>query len=668
MSTQQGSYNTYIGARYVPIFSGQWDNTKSYEPLVIVEYQGNSYTSKTYVPVGADINNTDFWALTGNYNAQVEAYRQEVVELKNNGYVYLPAYRVNIIGDNATDNSTAFNALTINDNVGLKKGVYKILENTTIDANIQIANGAIIDVPSNITLTVNGFIEAGIYQIFQGTGNIILNGNSKSFVEWFGAIGNGVNDDIISIQKAINAYPNGNGNILFQPNKKYIVSDEIELNKSFMKLSCSIPHARQINPLIISSSLTKNVIHIYGNPSGDFGGDNEGTELNGLTISRKTMGVLNSNTILVENSLQVTLKECGFSMSQYGLHIQSQNGVKILNCHGTVGGEIAGQEIAGIFVDGSVKGNTGILIDQYLFYGYGSENSIQYAYKDKSSDTQAGDRRLFNIECAGTIDYGIYYETNGGFSMDTMLNFLTMDSVKKAGVFIKTNSPLDWQQFHIDNVWLRLDNVNSKGIYIEKYPNVNISNIHINPAYSSSDKNTYGLHLNISQNCVVNNFIVTGEPTLKLIQMDSPNRIRINNVVCPQDSSIYVNNGVSTVVENVTIGGNVVIENSDGFTYKHNCLEKNMQPVIGVDYIKLYPNVSNSGAGQTVQFNANLVGTEPFEKGVIWKVAGSRSTTTNISTTGLLSIGSDETEKTLFVICTSVSNSDVYQIAIVNIY
>ncbi len=79
MSTQQGSYNTYIGARYVPIFDGQWSNTKAYEPLVIVEYQGNSYTSKTYVPIGADINNTDYWALTGNYNAQVEAYRQEVL-------------------------------------------------------------------------------------------------------------------------------------------------------------------------------------------------------------------------------------------------------------------------------------------------------------------------------------------------------------------------------------------------------------------------------------------------------------------------------------------------------------------------------------------------------------------------------------------------------------
>lgn len=69
----------YIGARYVPLFAdpADWDNTKTYEPLTIVLHEGNSYTSRQYVPTGIDITNTDFWALTGNYNAQIEAYRAE---------------------------------------------------------------------------------------------------------------------------------------------------------------------------------------------------------------------------------------------------------------------------------------------------------------------------------------------------------------------------------------------------------------------------------------------------------------------------------------------------------------------------------------------------------------------------------------------------------------
>lgn len=71
----------YVGARYVPLFADplQWSNTRTYEPLTIVVNQGNSYTSRQFVPTGIDISNEDFWALTGNYNAQVEQYRQEVL-------------------------------------------------------------------------------------------------------------------------------------------------------------------------------------------------------------------------------------------------------------------------------------------------------------------------------------------------------------------------------------------------------------------------------------------------------------------------------------------------------------------------------------------------------------------------------------------------------------
>lgn len=68
----------YIGARYVPLFMGQWDITVDYEALCVVQYQGDSYTSRQPVPAGTDIFNEEYWLESGNYNAQVEAYRQEV--------------------------------------------------------------------------------------------------------------------------------------------------------------------------------------------------------------------------------------------------------------------------------------------------------------------------------------------------------------------------------------------------------------------------------------------------------------------------------------------------------------------------------------------------------------------------------------------------------------
>lgn len=80
----------YIGARYVPkLYDGtnetEWDANVTYEPLTIVTYLGNSYTSKKAVPagVGNPIDNPTYWASTGNYNAQVEQYRQDTVKVAN---------------------------------------------------------------------------------------------------------------------------------------------------------------------------------------------------------------------------------------------------------------------------------------------------------------------------------------------------------------------------------------------------------------------------------------------------------------------------------------------------------------------------------------------------------------------------------------------------------
>lgn len=79
------SVREYIGARYVPVFAepAEWTNERTYEPLTIVLHEGNSYTSRQYVPAGIDIANETFWAETGNYNAQVEAYRQEVLRYED---------------------------------------------------------------------------------------------------------------------------------------------------------------------------------------------------------------------------------------------------------------------------------------------------------------------------------------------------------------------------------------------------------------------------------------------------------------------------------------------------------------------------------------------------------------------------------------------------------
>lgn len=170
---------TYTGARYVPLFAdpAQWDNTRAYEPLTIVLNQGNSYTSKTFVPVGVDIGNEDYWALTGNYNAQVEAYRQEVEKLKKYSIA-----QVDVLDDAKTMDLTNVNYLktlgyySINDG---GEGLYKISL-----LNGETDNGGSIIICGNYVLK----LIAPYYKLKQ-----------------FGAVGDGVTNDTEKLTNAINA-------------------------------------------------------------------------------------------------------------------------------------------------------------------------------------------------------------------------------------------------------------------------------------------------------------------------------------------------------------------------------------------------------------------------------------------------------------------------------
>ena len=81
-SIQVGNYNTYVGARYVPLIAGEWDANKNYEPLTVVINQGNSYTSAQYVPKGVPLQeNGPYWFKTGNFNGQVSSLEARIEEL-----------------------------------------------------------------------------------------------------------------------------------------------------------------------------------------------------------------------------------------------------------------------------------------------------------------------------------------------------------------------------------------------------------------------------------------------------------------------------------------------------------------------------------------------------------------------------------------------------------
>ena len=146
----------YIGARYVPKFADPvtWNKALSYEAMTIVTYLGNSFTSKKPVPAGIEIDNSEYWVNTGNYNAQIEEYRQSVIHLENSlsainatnppsGYTALSA-------DNA-DNSAALQTLVDNfECVFIPAGNYTLANTVTITNNTKIiGNGTLVRAAGN---------------------------------------------------------------------------------------------------------------------------------------------------------------------------------------------------------------------------------------------------------------------------------------------------------------------------------------------------------------------------------------------------------------------------------------------------------------------------------------------------------------------------------------
>lgn len=75
--------NVYKGKRYIPKHCGVWDIKKEYESLSVVLWRGNSYTSKKDVPKNTNIDNEDYWVLSGIFNEQLELYRSDVKKFDN---------------------------------------------------------------------------------------------------------------------------------------------------------------------------------------------------------------------------------------------------------------------------------------------------------------------------------------------------------------------------------------------------------------------------------------------------------------------------------------------------------------------------------------------------------------------------------------------------------
>lgn len=249
----------YIGARYVPLIADpiEWSNQKEYEPLTIVLYKGNSYTSRQFVPKGIDISNTEFWANTGNYNAQVEQYRQEVNHVK--------------VTVQELANKTAYSFDSVDDMVKYDLPVGTIAITASFHKNTNIGGGIYIIGTS----TANGF---DIIQLDNGNSAQLITDNQIE-IDKLGCTPGADASDAINF--AIDKYD------YVVANGSYICNKTIDFKKS-------------------EKHFEFNAIESTADVAIDFGGYNnvlKGTSLTAPKVAVRTCEYLNTETSEISISL-----------------------------------------------------------------------------------------------------------------------------------------------------------------------------------------------------------------------------------------------------------------------------------------------------------------------------------------------------------------------------
>lgn len=136
----------YVGARYLPILGRrgedtiEWDNGAPYEQLTIVMHNNDTYTSRRYVPTGAEITDTRYWARTASFNAQVEQYRQEALHAVE-------------VAEDAMD--------LARDAMDLAEGAIDLVKTNVRSFDTVTDMQAVTDLAAGMTCHTNGFHTAG---------------------------------------------------------------------------------------------------------------------------------------------------------------------------------------------------------------------------------------------------------------------------------------------------------------------------------------------------------------------------------------------------------------------------------------------------------------------------------------------------------------------------
>ncbi len=164
-----------------------------------------------------------------------------------------------------------------------------VSSNQTVPSNVTLLflQGGTLNISTGVTITINGHVDAGLYQIFEGSGSVSFGSGSvkEVYPQWWGADPTGSTISDLPIKKASTAAANGNINLFFSPGT-YLLDGSQGTNGAIEISSKITIMGAGINEVTIkaSSSLNKHLFYVTAN----------GVKFSGLSLD----GTLNATGTL----------------------------------------------------------------------------------------------------------------------------------------------------------------------------------------------------------------------------------------------------------------------------------------------------------------------------------------------------------------------------------
>jgi hypothetical protein len=260
---------------------------------------------------------------------------------------------------------------------------YKISDDITFpaDATLWFADGAKLSVDSGKTVTINGNIQAGLQQIFSGSGTISGSiKNKELYPQWWGAAGDGSNDDTTAIQAAINCLEadsqETSGGIIFFTKGRYSITSTLTVDRKNMFF---VGSGRESSIIQYSGSDGTYAISIDGNQPASgmlahFGFENLAIR----DMANAGAGTLTKHGIYCKHVQCSTFKNVDIKGFNYGVVLCGNSHLNtFLNCY--IRGNLVG--VLGNTESGGANHNSFV----GCWFGYNTTNSFDGTYVNGTS-------------------------------------------------------------------------------------------------------------------------------------------------------------------------------------------------------------------------------------------------------------------------------------------